>query len=222
MVSPLHPLGGALFSAHMVQHELLMALAAPLLVLGRPVIPLLWALPIGWRRAAGAAVRGGPLRGAWRVLSAPFAAWLLHGAALWLWHLPGPYQATLASDALHTLQHASFLGTALLFWYALFHGRQGRMGRGAAVFYLFATAMHSGGLGALITFARHPWYPAYGAAAAAWGMSPLEDQQLAGLIMWIPAGVSYLVAGLALVAASMRESERKAARWQERALLRPT
>ncbi|HEX8363418.1 MAG TPA: cytochrome c oxidase assembly protein [Longimicrobium sp.] len=217
MVSPLHPLGGVLFSAHMVQHELLMAVAAPLLVLGRPVVPVLWALPIRWRRAGGAAARSG--RGAWRLVSAPFAAWLLHAAALWFWHIPGPYQATLTSEAMHTLQHASFLGTGLLFWWALFHGRRGRMGYGAAVFYLFATAMHSGGLGALLTFARQPWYPAYGATAA-WGLTPLEDQQLAGLIMWIPAGVSYLVAGLALVAAWMRESERKASRWQERALVR--
>ncbi len=123
---------------------------------------------------------------------------------------------------MHTLQHASFLGTGLLFWWALFHGREGRMGYGAAVFYLFATAMHSGALGALLTFAPSPWYPAYDGATAAWGLTPLEDQQLAGLIMWIPAGLSYLVAGLALVAAWMRESERRTARWQERALLRPT
>jgi putative membrane protein len=92
----------------------------------------------------------------------------------------------------------------------------------AAVFYLFATAMHSGALGALLTFAPSPWYPAYEGATAAWGLTPLEDQQLAGLIMWIPAGLSYLVAGLALTAAWLREAERRNARWQERALLRPT
>ncbi|HEX8453326.1 MAG TPA: cytochrome c oxidase assembly protein [Longimicrobium sp.] len=222
MVSPLHRLGGVLFSAHMVQHELLMALAAPLLVLGRPMLPFLWALPMRWRRVAGAAARRQGVRAGWRLVTAPFAAFALHAAALWLWHIPGPYQATLTSEWMHTLQHASFLGTGLLFWWALVHGREGRMGYGAAVFYLFATAMHSGGLGALLTFARAPWYPEYGAGGAAWGLTPLEDQQLAGLIMWIPAGASYLVAGLALVAAWMRESERKAARWQDRALLRPT
>ncbi|HEX8271506.1 MAG TPA: cytochrome c oxidase assembly protein [Longimicrobiaceae bacterium] len=222
LVSPLHPLGDALFSAHMVQHELLMALAAPLLVLGRPVIPLLWALPVAWRRSAGGIAKGGAVRGGWRALTAPFAAWLLHAAALWLWHLPAAYQATLRSDAVHTLQHASFLGTGLLFWWTVVHGREGRMGYGASVFYLFATAMHSGGLGALLTFARSPWYPAYAGATEAWGLTPLEDQQLAGLIMWIPAGLSYLVAALLLIAAWMRESERRAARWQERALLRPT
>ncbi|MEW5926289.1 MAG: cytochrome c oxidase assembly protein [Gemmatimonadota bacterium] len=222
LASPLHPLGDALFSAHMVQHELLMALAAPLLVLGRPVIPLLWALPVGWRRSVGGWAKGAAVRGGWRALTAPFAAWLLHAAALWLWHLPAAYQATLRSDAAHTLQHASFLGTGLLFWWTVVHGREGRMGYGASVLYLFATAMHSGGLGALLTFARSPWYPAYSGATEAWGLTPLEDQQLAGLVMWIPAGLAYLVAALLLLAAWMRESERRAARWQERALLRST
>jgi cytochrome c oxidase assembly factor CtaG len=206
----------------MVQHELLMALAAPLLVLGRPLIPMLWALPMRWRRRLGGWAKAAPVQGGWRWATAPFAAWLLHAAALWLWHLPGPYQATLASEAMHTLQHASFLGTGLLFWWALVHGREGRMGYGAAVFYLFATAMHSGGLGALLTFAPSPWYPAYGGSAQAWGLTALEDQQLAGLIMWIPAGLVYVVAGLILLAAWMREAERRAARWQDRALLGST
>lgn len=222
MVSPVHRMGEVLFSAHMVQHELLMAIAAPLLVLGRPVIPFLWAIPIRWRRSIGGWAKAGAVAGAWRGVTNPLAAWLLHAAALWIWHLPGAYGASLASEGMHTLQHASFLGTALLFWWALVHGREGRMGYGASVFYLFATAMHSGGLGALLTFAPRPWYAGYAATTTAWGLTPLEDQQLAGLIMWIPAGASYLVAALLLLAAWMRESERRASRWEERTLLRPT
>ena len=219
MASPLHPLGEALFSAHMVQHELLMVVAAPLLVLGRPLVPFVWALPVRWRRTAGRWAKAVPVRRTWRTLSAPFAAWLLHAAALWLWHLPGPYQAALAGGTVHALQHAGFLGTGLLFWWALVHGREGRMGYGASVFYLFATAMHSGGLGALLTFAPQPWYSAYADAAAAWGLTPLEDQQLAGLVMWIPAGAAYAVAGLFLLAGWMREAERRAVRWRDRVLL---
>ena len=161
------------------------------------------------------------MRSGWRAVSAPFAAWLLHAAALWLWHLPGPYQAALGGEGIHALQHASFLGTGLLFWWALFHGREGRLGYGAAVFYLFATAMHSGALGALLALSPAPWYSAYGDAAAAWGLTALEDQQLAGLIMWVPAGLSYLAAGLALLTAWMRESERRAARGRARHELRP-
>ncbi|HEX2188904.1 MAG TPA: cytochrome c oxidase assembly protein, partial [Longimicrobiaceae bacterium] len=171
---------------------------------------------------AGGWARGGRVRAAWGALTAPSAAWLLHAAAIWLWHLPALYQATLASDAVHGLQHLSFLGTALLFWWALAHGRRGRTGYGAAVLALFTTALHSGGLGALLTFSPRPWYPAYAESTAAWGLTPLEDQQLAGLIMWIPAGVSYLIAGLLLLAGWMRESERRAVRWEERGALRPT
>jgi putative membrane protein len=222
LLSPLHPLGRVLFSAHMVQHELLIALGAPLLVLGRPLVPLLWAVPIGWRRAAGAWTRSAPVRLGGRTLTRPFVAWLLHAVAIWVWHLPALYEEALASDGVHALEHTCFLGTALLFWWAMVHGRQGRIGYGASVFYLFATALHSGALGALLTFAPRPWYPAYGGVTAQWGLSPLEDQQLAGLIMWIPGGVSYLVAGLLLLAGWLRESERRAARWQARGLLRPT
>lgn len=222
MVSPLHALGEALFSAHMAQHVLLMAVAAPLLVLGRPVVPFLWGVPPAWRRQLGGWARGRAVRAAWGALTAVSAAWLLHAAAIWLWHLPALYQATLASEGVHALQHLSFLGTALLFWWALVHGRRGRTGYGGALLALFTTALHGGGLGALLTFSPRPWYPAYAEAGAPWGLTPLEDQQLAGLIMWIPAGVAYLVAALLLLAGWMRESERRTARWEERGALRPT
>jgi len=222
LVSPLHAVGEALFSAHMVQHELLMAVAAPLLVLGRPVVPFLWAVPMRWRRRVGGWSKRTPVRAAWRGMTGPFAAWFLHAAALWLWHLPPAYQAAVRSGAVHALQHASFLGTGLLFWWAVLHGREGRVGYGASVLSLFATAMHSGGLGALLTLTSRPWYPWYAGSTAAWGLTPLEDQQLAGLIMWVPAGAVYLIAALALVAAWMRESGRRGARWQARGVLGTT
>ena len=118
-------------------------------------------------------------------------------------------EATLPSDLVHTLQHVCFLGSALLFWWALIHGPQGLMGYGTAVLYVFTTSVHSGVLGALITFARKVWYPAYNETTASWGLTALEDQQLGGLIMWVPAGLVYIVAGLALCAGWMRESERR-------------
>jgi cytochrome c2 len=131
---------------------------------------------------------------------------------LWIWHAPGLFQAALASEPVHALQHLSFLASALLFWWALIHGRQGQMGYGPAVLYLFTTSMHSGALGALLTFAPAPWYPAYGENAAAWGLTAVEDQQLAGLIMWVPAGAVYLLAGLGLFASCLRELERRGRR----------
>ena len=138
--------------------------------------------------------------------------WAIHAAALWVWHAPALFQATLRSDLVHTAQHVSFLGSALLFWWALVHGPRGLMGYGAAVLYVFTTSVHSGVLGAFITFTGRLLYPAYAGTTAAWGLTPLEDQQLGGLIMWVPAGLVYVVAGLALCAGWMRESERSVKR----------
>ena len=219
LVSPLHEISEQLFSAHMVQHELLMVVAAPLLVLGRPLVPMLWALPIRARRGVGGWGRARPIRASWRWITAPLAAWCIHAAAIWIWHAPALFEATLTSDFVHSLQHASFLGSALLFWWALFHGSRGRLGYGSAVMYVFTTAVHTGALGALLTFSRLLWYPAYGNAAAIWGMTPLEDQQLAGLIMWIPASLTYLAACLWLLAAWMNESERRVVRQEQAAAL---
>ena len=220
LVSPLHPLGEVLFSAHMVQHEVLMLVAAPLLVLGRPLVPFLWALPLGWRHRAGKMGKERWFQRSWRALTRPLMAWAIHGVALWVWHVPFLFQATLKSDLVHTLQHLSFLFSALLFWWALIHGPQGLMGYGAAVLYVFSTAMHSGLLGALLTFATSVWYPAYAQTTASWGLTPLEDQQLGGLIMWVPAGVLYMLAGLALFAGWLRESERRVLKRETKALLR--
>lgn len=217
LVSPLHPWGRVLFSAHMTQHEILMLVAAPLLVLGRPVIALLWALPLQWARVVGGWAKVSWWQKVWRALTNPFVAWAIHAVALWVWHAPVLFQATLTSEWIHTAQHLSFLVSALLFWWALIHGRQGWMGYGAATLYVFTTSVHSGLLGALITFAGTVWYPAYNGLTASWGLTPLEDQQLGGLIMWIPAGLVYIAAGLALFAGWLRESEARVVKRERRA-----
>jgi cytochrome c oxidase assembly factor CtaG len=210
LVSPLHAWGRVLFSAHMTQHEILMLLAAPLLVLGRPLIAFMWALPLPWSRRVGRLGKIAWLQKSWRVLTIPFVAWLLHAVALWSWHVPVLFEAVLHDELVHTAQHLSFLLSALLFWWALIHGRQGLMGYGAAALYVFTTSLHSGLLGALLTFSRSVWYPSYVGLTTSWGLSPLDDQQLGGLIMWIPAGVLYAIAGLALVAGWLREAETRA------------
>jgi putative membrane protein len=212
LVSPLHPWGRELFSAHMTQHELLMVGAAPLLVLGRPGLIFLWAFPKSgarelmlWNEALG-------LRWLSDHLTRPVAAWIVHLLALWVWHVPGLFQSTLDSELAHALQHLSFLGTAILFWYAVFYGPQRRVGYGVAVLSLFATVLQTGALGALITFAPHVWYPRYAATAPNWGLTPLVDQQLGGLIMWVPAGLVYVIAALALFARWLEESGTMASR----------
>ena len=218
LVSPLHPWGRVLFAAHMTQHEILMLVAAPLLVLGRPIIVWLKALPTAWAHELGAMANEPAWQAIWRTISNPFAAWLIHAAALWMWHIPTLFQATIDNDIVHTLQHASFLGSALLFWWAVMHGRQRAAMFGMAVLYMFTTALHSGLLGLLITFADRLIYPAYRDTTAWWGLTPLEDHQLGGLIMWIPAGLIYIIAALAFLAGWMRESERRVLLHEARAL----
>jgi len=210
LISPVHAWGSVLFSAHMTQHELLMLVAAPLLVLGRPLVPFLWALPKSWAVALARWSKLWPWEKTWRTISNPLVAWGIHAVVLWSWHVPFLFQATLESESIHALQHASFLFSALLFWWAVIHGRRRALGFGLAVLYMFTTALHSGLLGALLTFANSIWYPAYADRTAAWGLTPLEDQQIGGLIMWIPAGLVYIAAGLALFAGWLRESETRA------------
>jgi putative membrane protein len=212
LVSPLHALGSALFSAHMTQHEILISIAAPLLILGRPVVPFLWAFPKGFRHALGNLARVPEIHGVWSLLTTPSVAFGLHATSLWLWHLPGAYQASLRSDVVHSLQHATFFSTALLFWWTILGASRSGLARGRAVLYLFLTALQTGALGALLTFAPSLWYPAYATTTSSWGLSPLDDQQLGGLIMWIPGSVAYLIAALALVAQWLRESERRSLR----------
>lgn len=199
LLSPVDSLGEELFSMHMLQHELLMLVVAPLLVMGRPLGVFIWAFPLGGRRGLATGVRMPWVRAFWHGITAPSIAWSLHAIVLWAWHFPLLFQASLASNAVHTLQHLSFLLTALLFWSALILPRS-PVHAGNAVLYLLTTAIHTGILGALLTFSPALWYPAYEATAPAWGLSALEDQQLGGLIMWVPAGFVFIFAGLAMSA----------------------
>jgi putative membrane protein len=198
LLSPVDTLGAELFSAHMLQHELLMVAAAPLLVLSRPLEAWTWALRPSWRRTLGGVARIGVLRRIWHKCTEPIGAWSLHAVAIWVWHVPLFFAAALANEAVHIAQHTCFLGSALFFWWSVF-GHAGRRG-GASIASLFTTMLHTSLLAALLTFATKPWYAHY-AQASLFGLSPLEDQQLGGLLMWVPGGLAYLIAGLYIVAA---------------------
>lgn len=198
-MSPLHALGTQVFTAHMTEHELLVVVAAPLLVLSRPLPVLLWSLPPGWRRATRRVTGSGGARWLWRALTDPVGATLLHAAALWLWHLPAPFQAALSNGGAHAAQHACFLATALLFWWSVLSREARRRGPAPAALALFATATHTALLGALLAFSRGVWYPGAPDPSAICGLTRTEDQQLAGLVMWVPAGLAYLAALLWLV-----------------------
>ena len=209
LVSPIHELGEQLFSAHMLQHEILILVSAPLISAAQPGATLLWAFAPGHRAHLGGWVhtveRSRPIA----FLTRPLVAWLLEAVALWTWHIPVLYQATLTSDWIHAAQHLSFFVTAVLFWSALYGVGRSAMSYGAAIFYVFATAAHCSALGALLTFSTVLWYPAYRQTTMAWGLTPLQDQQLGGVIMWVPSGVVFVVVGLALFAKWLRESEKR-------------
>lgn len=168
-------------------------------------MPYLLALSLPWRRRVGRWTINGRARRSWRALVRPGVAWALHGAALWLWHVPVLFDAALQSEVVHYLQHAMLLTTAFLFWASILPRRANARTRITSVFSLLTTSMHSTLLGALLTLSPTVWYASYAVAAGPAGLSALEDQQLAGLIMWVPAGLVYLIAALALCAAILRD-----------------
>jgi cytochrome c oxidase assembly factor CtaG len=195
LVTPLHDESRKFFTAHMIEHELVMLVAAPLLVVSRPFPVLLWAFPRAWRRSVAKASGTVAYLFGWDILSRPLVATLAHAAAIWIWHVPVLFDAALGNEVLHWLQHLSFLVTALFFWWSVLDARQ-RPGTGLAL--IFVTALHTSFLGILLALARQPLYPGQAQVAAAWGADPLIDQQLAGLIMWVTAVLVYVAIGLAL------------------------
>jgi cytochrome c oxidase assembly factor CtaG len=205
--APLHEWSEHWLAAHMVQHELLMVVAAPLIACSTPLTAFLWAIPAGLRKRVVEAVHRPPLTTAWGALTAPAFGFVLYGVALWIWHVPALYDYAVKHEGVHAVQHLSFFGTATLFWWGITHGGSGRLIYGAAVVYLFATAVHGGVLGALLTVSPRVLYVPYLSEHPS-GLTPLEDQQLAGLLMWIPAGVSFVVGALFLFAAWLRQSDR--------------
>jgi cytochrome c oxidase assembly factor CtaG len=197
LVSPLHEYGEHLFLAHMAEHELLMAVAAPLLALAKPIGTFLHALPRGTRLMLIGWAAAIPVRAIWGWLTTPLIATVLHAVAIWVWHIPVLLDATVRSELMHRLQHISFLITALFFWWAIVRRPARDYGMGAM--HVFATMVHTGLLGALLTLAPRVFFPVQTADAPLFGLTPLQDQQLAGLFMWVPGGVIYLGAGLYLL-----------------------
>jgi putative membrane protein len=204
LVSPLHWLGEHLFTFHMIEHEILMAVSAPLLALARPIGALLWSLPRRGRVSVGRWLRRPVVSLMWRWLTTARNATLIHGVAIWAWHAPGFFDAALGNVVFHRLQHLSFLATAVLFWWSVLR----RSNAGVAAWHLFITMLHTSVLGALMALAPRVLYETQTAAAASWGLTPLEDQQLAGIIMWVPAGTVYAGAVLALATVWIRHASR--------------
>lgn len=217
LLSPIHDLAHVLLTAHMVQHLLLIMIAAPLLLLGNPFPVGLWGLPRRARRAVGRLLtRNAPFRKAlWAVTLMP-AAWLLFVVNLWLWHLPAAYQAALRDPLVHDVEHLAFFGTAILFWWPIIEPAprlHERVPRGFAILYLIAATGQNTLLSALIALPERVLYPYYAAPRPSFGLSPLDDQAMAGSIMWT-SGHMYLIPIL-LVVAKMLDREERVARQRE-------
>jgi len=208
LVWPLDTFAAYALSAHVAQHMTLLAWAPPLLLIARPGAVAAHALP---RTVASPLTR--VLAPVGRFAQAQLgAATLVHVATMWLWHLPAATSATLASEPLHRTMLASVLCAGLWFWSAVLHRLRTRDGGATGALVALVTAMMlMGFLGALLTFSPRLLYPAYTDRALLAGLDALRDQQLAGLLMWVPSGLPYLVVGMCLVIALLRSVQRGAA-----------
>lgn len=205
LVSPLDPLSAQLGWAHMVQHMILMTVAAPLLMAGSAALVCVCGLSPTARRGL-ARLRQIAGKQARRWLWSALVVWSLYGVVMWIWHVPVLYEAALGNELVHDLQHLTFFIVACLFWRVLLDptGRR-TLQAGLAVLYLFTTTLHATVLGVFMTIAPSPWYPSYQASTQWWGLTALEDQQLAGLIMWMPACAAYALVAIALFAKALED-----------------
>ncbi len=201
--SPLDELADRLFSAHMLQHVLLTVVIAPLLVVGRLDAALLHALPPGW--IAKTARRLAPLRSAATWIARPWTAWAIATATIAFWHLPRLYAWAERSPPVHAFEHLMLVVTACAFWWWVVDPRARRyFGLGAAILYLLSFGVFNGFIGAMLTFSPRPWYALPGFDGQSAGLSALEDQQLAGVLMWIGMDAILFCAVLIVAASWLR------------------
>jgi putative membrane protein len=211
LLGPLDQWAARSFAAHMGQHETLMLVAAPLLVAGRPLAAWTWMLVPAAKRTVNNIVRAPRWLSVWQALTGLGFSTALQLVVLLLWHVPRFFDAAATHAGVHALQHSSFLASALCFWWATRLGPARRSERSdtasaLAIACLFITMLVTGALGALLTFATIPWYSTYAVLQVSYASSALEDQQLGGLLMWVPGGVVYMACALLHAARLLRRT----------------
>jgi cytochrome c oxidase assembly factor CtaG len=207
LTSPLHEAGERSFTMHMIEHELIMLVATLLLASSSASGTLAWGLPRPLRLSLGGGWKS-PLQRLWKRLTEPVTATAVQAVVMWAWHAPPLFDRALDSFGWHIAQHACFFLASLLFWWAMLHPRERGSGYGVSAACLFATSLIGGALGALMSFSSSPWYADYAAMGMTGiGLDPVDDQRLAGLIMWIPGGLVHGAAALALFHKWLKASE---------------
>jgi len=203
--SPLDALGHRLLQAHMIQHLLLMAVAPLLLWVGAPVAPMLLGLPRPARRAVAVGLASRPLRALTGVLADPRVSWAAFIIAFWTWHVPALYDLALRDDVWHHVEHACFFVTGLLFWRLVILPWPARSSwaRWAMIPYLVLAEAQNGALAAILTFSDRVIYRTYAAVPRTWGVSALDDQSMAGVIMWVPGSLIFLLPVLWLIVTTL-------------------
>jgi cytochrome c oxidase assembly factor CtaG len=216
LLSPLDALADRLFTGHMVQHLLLIAVAAPLLLLADPFPALVWALPTPIRAPVGRALRRGRwLRRTGAALTGLPVAWTLHVLVVWLWHAPVAYDAAVADRLVHDLEHLAFFGSAALFWWPVVHPAprlRARASYAARMAALVLGALQGALLGLLLAVSPDVWYASYAHPVSPWGLTPLEDQAIGGVVMWGVGGAIDMLAVLVLAYRMLAAEDRRAAR----------
>jgi cytochrome c oxidase assembly factor CtaG len=204
LTSPLHEAGEKSFTMHMIEHELIMLVATLLLAASGAGAVLAWGLPRPLRLALGGGWKS-PVQSLWKRLTEPVTATAVQAVVMWAWHAPILFDRALDNFGWHMAQHLCFFLSALIFWWAMLHPRHGF---GVSAACLFVTSLVGGALGALMSFAASPWYADYAAMGmTGLGLDPVDDQRLAGLIMWIPGGLVHGVAALVMFYRWLKQSE---------------
>jgi len=214
LLSPIAVYSERLFFMHMIQHLLLLLVAPSLLLLGRPLVPSLWGLPAPWRMAVGRVlVPGRPLARLGHLMTTPLVAAAAFVTTIAVWHMPVFYDAAQGRSVTHDLEHLMFFGTALLYWWPVIHpaGGQRRLSYALALPYLLPPFLESMLIGVLLTFAERPLYRTYAEMTMPWDFTVVTDQQLGGLIMWIPGGMFFLIPLIGLLMALLQGEDSRAA-----------
>jgi cytochrome c oxidase assembly factor CtaG len=212
VASPLDALAAQLLQAHMTQHQLLMMVAPPLLWLGAPVAPMLRGLPRRIRRAVAAGLGAPTVRGIVHVIAHPGVGWVSFAIAFWGWHTPRLYELALSSDAWHHLEHACFFATAMLFWrpVILAWPARSRWPRWTMIPYLLLADLQNTALSAILTFSDRVIYPVYASVPRIGTISALQDQAVAGVIMWLSGAAVFLVTAVWLVVDALAHADERA------------